>query len=172
MHPRTAWLKSISLKNRSHTFMNTPRLHEKWQRARWCLPEDSVMPVRFSNTLVRPPLAYGWNGGPTDLDDLDDSPINLVLHSQSRCFEMLDLSDPPAHGHACETPDILRHSEVTKETLQSKQVTNTSNDFVEFTLTRPHTNNCLCTGQRTEGVCANHRAWSESEFPSTKLASS
>ena len=114
----------------------------------------------------------GWIGGRTDLDDLDDSPINLVLHSQSLRFDMLDLSDPPAHGQVCETPDILRHSEVTKETLQSEQVTYTSNDCVEFSLTRPQTNNSLCTGPRTEGVCATHRAWSESEFLSTKLASS
>ena len=37
----------------------------------------------------------GWIGGRTDLDDLDDSPINFVLHSQSLRFDMLDLSDPP-----------------------------------------------------------------------------
>ena len=36
----------------------------------------------------------GWIGGPADLIDLDDSPINLVLHPQSLRFEMLDVTDP------------------------------------------------------------------------------
>ena len=42
----------------------------------------------------------GWIGGPADLVDLDNSPIDLVLHPQGLRFEMLDLPDRPPHSHA------------------------------------------------------------------------
>ena len=41
--------------------------------------------------------------------DLDDVPINLTLHPQGSHFEVLDLPDPPAHGHAKGTDESVKH---------------------------------------------------------------
>ena len=67
--------------------------------------------------------------------------------------------------HLWNTVDSHRHSEVTKQTLQSKQCTNTSHDCVEFGFARAHSNNSLRTGPRPEGVCTHHHASSIGGFP-------